>query len=219
MSSTTYLDNDVEESTLVALLPMVREGMVRSHARAMDKMVISGYGNGAGTAANEGVINFGTPATVNTPTSPAEEVTGDTVLAARAAMLKYGLNPSELALIVSFSAYNDLLGQAGFTDITEVGSDLATKVTGVIGSIFAIPVIVSDEAGLSNNKGGANICAVLVNHRNFVIPRLRGVNIETEYQVGNQRTALVASQSLGFEGLLPGSTAHGKTSCTIKYVA
>ena len=101
-----------------------------------------------------------------------------------------------------------------------MGTELATKVTGVIGSIFAIPVVVSDEAGLGNDKTSATLpCAVLVNHRNFVIPRLRGVNIETEYQVGNQRTALVASQSLGFESLFAGSAAHGKPSQTIAYIA
>ena len=217
MSSTTYLDNDIEENTLVALLPMVREGLVRAHARAMDKMVISGFAGGAGTAGNEGVIDASATA-LSVQASP-EQLTGTNVLAMRAAMLKYGLNPSELALICSFQAYNDLLSDAGFQDITEVGSDLATKVTGVIGSIFAIPVIVTDEAGLSNNKGGANVCAVLCNHRNFVIPRLRGVNIETEYQVGNQRTALVASQSLGFEALFAGSAAHGKPAQSIAYIA
>ena len=217
MSSTTYLDNDIEENTLVALLPMVREGLVRAHARAMDKMVISGFAGGAGTAGNEGVIDASATA-ISVQASP-EQLTGTNVLAMRAAMLKYGLNPSELALICSFQAYNDLLSDAGFQDITEVGSDLATKVTGVIGSIFAIPVIVTDESGLAKNKVGANVCAVLCNHRNFVIPRLRGVNIETEYQVGNQRTALVASQSLGFEALFAGSAAHGKPSQTIAYIA
>ena len=221
MSSTTYLDNDIEEKTLVALLPMVREGLVRAHARAMDKMVISGFAGGAGTAGNEGVIDASATAlsTQNAGGGLTEQLTGTNVLSMRAAMLKYGLNPAELALICSFQAYNDLLSDAGFQDITEVGSDLATKVTGVIGSIFAIPVIVTDEAGLSNDKGGANVCAVLCNHRNFVIPRLRGVNIETEYQVGNQRTALVASQSLGFESLFAGSTAHGKPAQTIAYNA
>ena len=223
MSSTTYLDNDIEENTLVALLPMVREGLVRAHARAMDKMVISGFAGGAGTAGNAGVIDADSAtarSTQNAGGGLLEQLTGANVLEMRADMLKYGLNPAELALIVSFQAYNDLLADAGFQDITEVGTELATKVTGVIGSIFAIPVVVSDEAGLGNDKTSATLpCAVLVNHRNFVIPRLRGVNIETEYQVGNQRTALVASQSLGFESLFAGSAAHGKPARKIAYNA
>ena len=38
---------------------MVREGLVRAHARAMDKMVL-GFAGGAGTAGNEGVIDADT---------------------------------------------------------------------------------------------------------------------------------------------------------------
>ena len=46
--------------------------------------------------------------------------------------------------------------------------------------------------------------AVAVNVNNYVIPRLRGVNIETDYIVKEQRTALIASQALGFEELVAG---------------
>ena len=50
-------------------------------------------------------------------------------------------------------------------------------------------------------------CAVLVNVPNYIIPRMKGVSLETEYQVGNQRTAIVASQSVGFEELFAGDAA------------
>jgi hypothetical protein len=41
-----------------------------------------------------------------------------------------------------------------------------------------------------------------VNLRNFAIPRLRGVTVERDYEVGNQRNVIVATQSLGFEELV-----------------
>ena len=56
LSSTTYIDNDTDEMTLVALLPMIREAMVRAHARALDTMVISGTGTSGG-AAEFGVLD------------------------------------------------------------------------------------------------------------------------------------------------------------------
>ena len=117
-------------------------------------------------------------------------------------MKKYGLNPADLMLVVSYTAYNDLLSDINFQDVTEVGSDLAIKRTGVVGSIFAIPVVVADDAALAVDKttNPATLpCAILVNVPNFIIPRMKGVSLETEYQVGNQRTAIVASQSVGFE--------------------
>ena len=192
---------------------MIREAMVRAHARAIDKMVISG--NGGSGAGASGVLDAasGTQAVTGT----GDTLTGDDILAARVTMKKYGLNPADLALACSFTAYNDLLADAGFQDVTDVGSDLAIKRTGVIGSIFAIPVIVTDEAGLSDNRTGTNICACLFNHRNFVIPRLRGVSVETEYQVGNQRNAIVASQSLGFESLVAGNATVGLPSVALRF--
>ena len=225
LSSTTYIDNDTDEMTLVALLPMIREAMVRAHARALDTMVISGTGTSGG-AAEFGVLDkdSGTSQTVTGGSAAAntEKLVGDDILTARAAMKKYGMNPQDLVLICSYNAYNDLLQDAGFADITDVGSDLATKISGVMGSIFATPVVVTDHAaatGLPAVRGSASDCAVLVNHKNFVIPRLRGVSIESEYQVGNQRNALVASQSLGFEQLVEGNATTGFASVVFAYAA
>ena len=138
----------------------------------------------------------------------------------RATMKKYGLDPSTLMLIVSYTAYNDLLSDVNFQDVTEVGTDLAIKRTGVVGSIFAIPVVVSDDAGLAVSKtvaSAAEPCAVLVNIPNYIIPRMKGVSLETEYQVGNQRTAIVASQSVGFEELFEGSSSVGLPVSIIRY--
>ena len=217
LTSTTYLTLDTEESTLVSLLPMIREASARAHARAIDKMVISGNAGGAGTVGNEGVIDASGTAIAVTGTN--DTLAGADILAARAAMKKYGLNPADLAIAVSFTAYNDLLSDINFQDVTEVGSDLAIKVTGQLGTIFAIPVIVTDEAGLSDDRTGNNVCAVVFNYKNFVIPRLKGVTIETEYQVGNQRNAIVASQSLGFEKLFAGAAGVGLPSQVLRFTA
>ena len=39
------------------------------------------------------------------------------------------------------------------------------------------------------------------------MPRLRGVTIESDYDVANQRRVLVASQRLGFDDIIGGSDA------------
>jgi len=230
MTSTSYITNDTEESTLVALLPMIREGMVRAHARAMDQMCVSGHSGAAGAAAG-GLIAAGGFANALTVTGTssagitqsgagADSLIGQDILRMRSTMKKYGLDPSTLMLIVSYTAYNDLLSDVNFQDVTEVGTDLAIKRTGVVGSIFAIPVVVSDDAGLAVDKTvatAAEPCAVLVNIPNYIIPRMKGVSLETEYQVGNQRTAIVASQSVGFEELFAGNATVGLPVAMCKY--
>ena len=116
-------------------------------------------------------------------------------------MGKYGMMPEDLIYVVSQQRYYDLIADAGFADITDVGSDMATKITGTVGSIFGTPVVVSDQltaesATVSETMGYA------VNLRNHVIPRLRGVSVEQDYEVLNQRRVIVASQSLGFNQLV-----------------
>ena len=107
-------------------------------------------------------------------------------------MGKYGINSNDLALIVSPVGYMELMQDAAFADITQVGA-LSTKVSGVVGSIYGIQVIVSDLLTRADNT----TVFQLVNTANYVIPRLRGVSIESDYSVTNQRTDLVASQSIG----------------------
>ena len=114
-------------------------------------------------------------------------------------MGKYGVNPSDLAVIVGTSTYYELMQDTAFADVSQVG-DLSTKVNGVVGSIYGMPVIVTDLFTRADNKTVFQI----VNTRNYVIPRLKGVSIETDYSVVNQRTDLVASQSLGFQELVAG---------------
>ena len=59
--------------------------------------------------------------------------------------------------------------------------------------------------------------AICVNRDSFVIPRLAGVNIETEYSVKDQRTVVAASQSLGFTAIDPGAkTATESAAVRIK---
>ena len=202
--STTFMDNNIDEEVLVNLMPMLIEGVARAHARAVDNALIAGTSGGAegfdGLEALAGSVKVDAldavgGSTVDTVVTAAE------FLAARKLMGKYGMNPSDLIYLVSQARYYDLLSDAGFADITDVGSDVATKITGTVGSIFGTPVIVSDSVEGDGSDGGS--IGYAVNVKNHVIPRLRGVSIEQDYEVLNQRNVIVASQSLGFNQLRP----------------
>jgi HK97 family phage prohead protease len=172
--SQTFMDNNVDEQVLVNLMPMLVDSVARAHARAVDNAIINGSGSITGldgfATANSDTLSLGS----------SEALTAAKLLAARKDMGKYGINP-------------------GDQDVTDVGSDLATKITGQIGSVFGTPVVVSDS--FPTEAAGAP-AAFAVNLRNYVIPRLRGVQVETDYEVGNQRNVIVASQALGFEELV-----------------
>jgi len=210
--SSTNLSNDTDEKTLVSLLPMLQQAMARAHARAKDKMCLfgnddpsisglvgaDGTDQGAGLSTDASDLG-GLAATDFSHDTSTEILTALEVVKARSVMGKYGLNSADLALIVSPAGYMELMQDSAFADISQVGQ-LSTKVSGVVGSIYGIQVIVSDLITRGNNTTVFS----LVNTANYVIPRLRGVNIESDYSVTNQRTDLVASQSIGFAELVAG---------------
>ena len=202
--SSTFMDNDVDEQVLINLMPMLIEGVARAHGRAVENAILNGN-----SSAPAGLADFAAAATLsgtdNMDISDGDLLTAANLLTARKAMGKYGLNPSDVTYIVSSASYYDLLSDSAFQTLDEVGSDLAVRVTGTIGAVFGSPVVVSEEFPADNTNG--NMAAVAVYPRNYVIPRLRGVTVEQDYEVMNQRRVIVATQSLGFEEIVAGASA------------
>ena len=197
--SQTYMDNEVDEAILINLMPMLVESVARSHARSVDAALLNAV---TGTEGFDGLIataGSNELGVLNNTASADLTVASAEFLAARKLMGKYGMMPEDLVYVVSQARYYDLISDAGFADITDVGSDVATKITGQVGAIYGTPVIVSDN--FPTEADGASV-GLAVNVRNFVIPRLRGVAVEQDYEVANQRRVIVATQSLGFNQLV-----------------
>jgi HK97 family phage prohead protease len=206
--SQSYLGNETEEDAILPILPLIRESIVRSHARGIENALLLGnhadgvYGTGG--AAFEGLVTMaGANKTQSATAFASESLTATMLLNARKKMGKWGMNPRDVLYIVNSTEYFNLLSDAEFQDVNLVGN-MATKLNGEIGEVFGSRVIVCDEwAAPATGK----FFALAVNTKNFVMPRLRGVTIESDYEVANQRRVLVASQRLGFTDLIDASTA------------
>jgi HK97 family phage prohead protease/HK97 family phage major capsid protein len=209
--SSTFMNNDVDEQVLINLMPMLVESVARAHGRAVEDVII----NGNGTIS--GLDNYATaydPGTFSLAAST--RLTSGMLLGAREAMGKYGLAPAQMAYIVSQQSYFDLLNDANFQTLDEVGSDLAARVVGTVGAVYGSPVIVSEE--FPSEAAGAP-AAFACYTRNYVVPRLRGVTVEQDYEVMNQRRVIVASQSLGFEEIMAGDGAGNEPVIKIDHEA
>ena len=208
--SQSYLGNETEEDAILPILPLIRESMVRAHARGIENAILAGddadgvYGTSQATF--EGLLHLARNDSDYTQSSTAfasDKITALDLLEMRKNMGKYGINPSEVVYIVSQRSYYELLEDAEFQDANLVG-DMATKLNGEIGQVFGSRVLMCDEfATPAISKFGA----IAVNPRNYVMPRLRGVTIESDYEVAAQRRVLVASQRLGFTDLIDGATS------------
>ena len=225
----TYISNDTDEQVVVTLLPIVTSALARAHAVALDKAILVGASSGTiskGLAGDNGADDAGGYADVTTAVSAvsidadtAAEVTPAILLGMRKEMGKYGMDPAKVAFIVPNDVYYELIDASGFTDVSEVGNDLATKRIGVVGSVYGSPVVATNQ--LANNLNVSSgtpstTAALAVNVDNYVIPRLKGVSIETEYSVKDQQNVIVAAQSLGFAELYAASGSD-QPSLRLKY--
>jgi len=201
--SSSYLDNNTDEQVLINLMPVLVDGVARAHARAVESALL------VDTGPMDGLLTHATVSTKVTAPTALGTCTAAFLLKMRTDMGKYGLNPADLTYIVNQDAYYALLNDAEFENINEVGS-LATKVTGMVGAVYGVPVIVSDEF---ETAGTGKAFAFCVHRQSYVIPRLKGVIVEQDYEVMNQRRVIVASQQLGFTELFAAAPA----SVVIKY--
>lgn len=202
MISLAFLGNETEEDAVIPILPLIRESMIRSHVRGVENMILAGNDpDGVYTSgAKNGLIAYArtngrmvTTAANNTP------LTAGALFGLRRVMGKYGVVPGDIVYIVSQQAYFELVEDAEFQDADLVGNQ-ATKLTGEIGSVYGSRVLMSDEFAA---PGAGRFHALAVNRRNFVVPRLRGLTVESDYEVREQRRVLVTSQRLGFNEIIP----------------
>ena len=208
--STSYLGNETEEDAILPVLPLIRESMIRSHARAVENSMLAGDDAdgafGTSGASYEGLLHLArndSDLTQSTTAFASDSLTALNLLAARKNMGKYGVDPSEVVYVVSQTGYFQLLEDAEFQDVNLVG-DAATKLSGEIGTVFGSKVLVCDEFAAA---AVSKFHAVAVYPRNYVVPRLRGMTVESDYEVVNQRRVLVASQRIGFLDLIDGATS------------
>jgi HK97 family phage major capsid protein len=208
--SQSYLGNETEEDAIMPILPLIRESMVRSHARGIENAILAGddadgvYGTSG--ASFEGLLHLArndSDYTQSTTAFASDTVTAAELLSMRKNMGKYGVNPSDVVYIVSQRTYYELLEDAEFQDANLVG-DMATKLSGEIGQVFGSRVLLCDEFA---TPAVSKFAAIAVNPRNYVLPRLRGVTVESDYEVAAQRRVLVASQRIGFTDLIDGVTS------------
>jgi HK97 family phage prohead protease len=206
--SQSYLGNETEEDAILPILPLIRESIVRAHARGIEQALLLGnhadgvYGTSG--AAFEGLVTMaGANKTQSATAFASESLTAANLLAARKNMGKYGMRAEDVVYIVNSTEYFSLLQDAEFQDVNLVG-DVATKLRGEIGSVFGSKVIVCDEFA---TPAVGKFYAIAVYAKNYLMPRLRGVTIESDYEVANQRRVLVASQRLGFTDMIDASTS------------
>ncbi len=199
LATTEYLMYEEEEDSLIVLLPIVRDAMVRRIAKSVDLAFLRGAGAGADPV--KGLATFDATSAVTATSSGAASIAN--LRALRKDLGVWGLDPSEVTFIVSTDIYYDLLDDTLFQTMDKVGSQ-ATLLTGQVGMIGNSPVLVSSE--FAAKAGGStsattNYGAIAVAKANFIAGNQRGLRFDTQDLVETQRKVMVASLRTGMQQL------------------
>jgi HK97 family phage major capsid protein len=203
-----YMNYEEEEDSLIVLLPIIRDAMVRRIARALDRAYLLGQNSSSDPI--KGLASYSTSGATSTTTtgnSLAAAVTVAKLRGLRAALGSLGLDPADVTYIVNSETYYNLLDDTTFQTRNQVGPQ-ATLLTGQIGQIGNSPVLVSGELPAlpgsvpsSPTTATTNVAAMAIYTPNFVVGNQRGLRMDTQELVETQRRVMVASLRTGFAQL------------------
>jgi HK97 family phage prohead protease/HK97 family phage major capsid protein len=210
VATNEYVAYEEEEDSLVAIMPVIRDAMVRRVARAVDRAMLRGAG--AGSDPVKGLATYDAVSAVTLDISDAAKMTVAKLQAMRRDLGAWGLDPAELVYIVSTEGYYDLLEDTNFLTVDKVGQQ-ATLLTGQIGAVGNTPVIVSAEFA---DKAADAVGAICFAPGNFLVGNQRGLRVDTQDLVETQRRVMVASLRTGMTQV---TTNLGPAVSALRFVA
>jgi HK97 family phage prohead protease len=193
VATNEYTAYEEEEDSLLAIMPVIRDGMIRRIARAVDKAFLRGAAATSGDPISGLVTLAGTSGQTTAGTSGV--VTVANLRNMRKNLGVWGLDPADVVYIVDTATYYNLLEDSVFQTMNQVGPQ-ATLLTGQIGQIGNSPVLVSGEFTGATTSG--TIVGVCFAPGNFIVGNQRGLRIDTQELVETQRRVMVASLRTGF---------------------
>lgn len=211
LAAKTFLTEETQEDTILSLVPILRQHLVEAHVNEMDRAFLVGDGNGKPAGLVTQATSAGAVHTGAATADGSTKVTALELASARRKLGLYGINTSDLKIIISQEAYWDLILDPEWADVQQVTAANATKLNGEVGNVYGMPVIVSDQFAA---RAASTAYGVIVNASNFVVPRQRGMTLRSDFDVELDRRVFVATQRVNLEAYF-----EGKGVVAITYAA
>jgi HK97 family phage major capsid protein len=212
LATKEFLTNEEEYDAIIALMPIVRDAMIRRMAKAWDKSLLAGAANGT-TDPIKGLVTYNTANDTSVSIGTDKVATVANLRTLRQKLGTWGLDPAQVVYFVTNDVYFDLLDDTSFMTYDKVGPQ-ATLLTGQVGTIGNSPVIVTGE--LQAGKVAGRYGAVAVNTSNFITGNYKALSVESDYFIEYQQRLLVASLRTGFQQI---STVDGQGVACLKWAA
>jgi len=211
LATREYIGYEEEEDSIVALAPIITDAVVRRMARASDLSFLRGGGVLTSAAFDpilglEGRGALTTDVTIAGAAAWEANLTEDVVATMRRNLVLYGIDSSQLVLLVSHDLYYGLMTLPLFKSVAEYGPQAATVHVGEVGSIFGVKVLVSqmfDNAAITTGTLTTTL-GIMCRPANFIRGELRGIMTEADRDIINQKRVLVSSRRFAFNDIITG---------------
>ena len=220
------ISEELEQDSIIPVLPIMREQLIKALGRAIEDAIINGGNTGdANVPANSPRNAFDgyRALTLNEAKIDAGgSLTSDDLAALRKALGKYAVEVNDIAWVVPVSVYLGYLMTLKDSDGNNVlvthekYGDKATILTGEVGKIFGISVIVSEHIREDLNTSGVFDGTTtdytelfLVNRPSFYIGTRQELKIESARKIELGQTRIVAGVRIAFGSPFSNRTVVG----------
>ena len=161
----------LEEDAVIALLPEIRGGLVRNVAEVLDDIILNADttatnsinadgvtiaatdpGKGHRMLGYDGILHLPLADNRGQANNHNAVVSDDMFNEARAKLGKYGVRPSQLVWVMDVNTFIRAQSVSQFRTMDKLGPN-ATLVTGMLGAVEGIPVVVSEQMLMADTDG------------------------------------------------------------------
>jgi len=196
MGGRVIFSKSLEADSAIAVLPYVQRKLVQAFVDAEEKAILDGDADGThqdtdtqavgATHMSSAWDGLRKRALANASASGGSALTVALLAARRADMDHYGLNPAECAFIVPISSYYALVTDTNVITVDKFGPQ-ATILNGQLGSLYGVPIIVSEHVRTNLNASGVHDAitatktyALCVNRNEWVMGARTPLALETD---------------------------------------
>ena len=191
----TLFSRSLDADSALAILPFVQRKLVLAFMNAEERAILDGDADGTHQDSDTNGVGATDAAwawdglrkrALANASSATTSTSAANLHAIRALMGKWGVNPADLAFIIGLSAFYDIISDSNVLTVDKMGPN-ATIMNGQLGSIYGIPIIVSEHVRENLNASGVydgitttktyNLC---VNRNEWVMGQRMALDIEVD---------------------------------------
>ena len=210
---------DLDEDAVIAMMEELRRGLLRNAREVIDDVLLNGdttttdninadgatisttdAGKGQWLVGFDGLLHLPLVDNTSQAVNHAGAVSDDMFNEIRSKLGKYGVRPSEVVYLCDVNTYIRSLSVGNFRTLDKFGPQ-ATLLTGQLGAVEGIPVIVSEQMKLADTDGKVTEAGngtdtgrlLLVNRSQWRVGFKRELAIETVRDAQKRQNIMVVS--------------------------